>query len=292
MTDRPEQESGAGFDEAQPRPRSFATLLALAISAVLLFAGFLALGTWQLQRLEWKHALIERVEQRVHAPPVAAPGPERWPDITAATDEYRHVRVTGTFLHEHSAVVQAVTRLGSGYWLLTPLRTHDGNIVLVNRGFVTPEAAARIRKGLLKGTADSLPHQNPAEITGLLRISEPGGGFLRSNDPAADRWFSRDVAAIAASRDLGNVAPYFIDADAATQTTGEQSGGRPFDSPVGGLTVVSFPNNHMVYALTWYALALMVACAAFWFVREERRRPGTRTKSDNQERKHGRQGGN
>ena len=97
-----------------------------------------------------------------------------------------------------------------------------------------------------------------ASVTGLLRISEPGGGFLRSNDAAADRWYSRDVVAIASARGLGEVAPYFVDADAAAE---------PGPLPQGGMTQVSFRNTHLVYALTWFCLALMSAGAAIFLIR-------------------------
>ena len=82
--------------------------------------------------------------------------------------------------------------------------------------------------------------------TGLVRASEPHGGFLRANDAAADRWYSRDIAAIGRARSLGHLAPVFIDADATPN---------PGDYPVGGLTVVAFRNAHLAYALTWFALA-------------------------------------
>lgn len=254
-----EREGGPASAEAH-RPRSPVVKVGLAVVALVLFAGFIALGTWQVYRLQWKLALIERVEQRVHAAAVPAPGPELWPQITATSDEYRHVRLTGTFLPEFSARVQASTELGSGYWLLTPLRLRDGNIVLINRGFIPP--------------ATDITAENPSSssqevlITGLLRISEPGGGFLRHNDPTADRWYSRDVQAIAAARKLQSVAPYFVDADAGSEAVAPESSVRP----VGGLTVIAFHNSHLVYALTWYALALMVAGAAFWVMRDARRR--------------------
>src|SRR5438105_5507426 len=118
-----------------PRARSAVTRRMLAVCAGLVFACFVALGTWQLVRLQWKLDLIERVEQRAHAPAVAAPGRDRWPQITAESDEYRHVRVTGTFLYALTTRVQASTELGGGFWLLTPLRSADGSVVLVNRGF-------------------------------------------------------------------------------------------------------------------------------------------------------------
>lgn len=259
------ERDGTASSEIERRPRSRAAKLTLVVAAIVLFAGFLALGTWQVYRLQWKLALIERVEQRVHAAPVPPPNPERWPQVTAASDEYRHVRLTGVYLPDSSAKVQASTELGSGFWLLTPLRSEDGSIVLVNRGFIAPNAdVARDDAGKV------------VSITGLLRITEPGGGFLRHNDPAADRWFSRDVQAIAASRKLSPVAPYFVDADAGMEPA-DSSGVRP----IGGLTVIRFHNNHLVYALTWYALALMVAGAAFWVVRDERR---ARRAADRQDR--------
>ena len=90
-------------------------------------------------------------------------------------------------------------------------------------------------------------------VTGPLRMSEPRGAFLRTNEPAADRWFSRDVEAIAASHRLPPTAPYFIDAERAPHHTG---------LPIPGLTVISFSNNHLIYALTWGALALMTAAGA------------------------------
>lgn len=248
-------------DRRQPG-RSPATLVVLALLAVAAFAGLFALGTWQLERREWKHALIQRVEQRVHAAPVDAPGPQRWPRITAQSDEYRHVRLHGRFLHDRETLVQAVTAYGSGYWVLTPLLQSDGSIVLVNRGFVPQDRrdpATRV---------DNQPAGNVA-VTGLLRISEPKGGFLRSNDPAAGQWYSRDVAAIAAARglDAARVAPYFVDADAPPGAAPQA----PPSWPLGGLTVIRFPDNHLVYALTWYGLALMVAAAAWYVGREEYR---------------------
>ena len=230
---------------------------ALAAAAAVMFAGFMALGVWQIERRAWKHQLIERVEQRVHAPPVAPPGPEDWPQVSAARDEYRRVSVSGTWLHDAEALVQASTELGAGWWVLTPLRQADGTIVVVNRGFVAPPRRDRATR-----VAGNPPGED--RIVGLLRISESGGGFLRRNDPAAERWFSRDVAAIAAARRLDRVAPYFIDAERAASINEE--------APIGGLTVIEFRDNHLAYAITWFALAAMVVAAAVIFLREGHRR--------------------
>jgi len=236
-------------------PRGLAALAGLAVLFTAAFVVFASLGVWQVHRLSWKLALIERVERRVHAAPVPAPGPAQWPSVTAESDEYRRVQVAGVLDLAKTTLVQAVTDLGPGYWALTPLRADDGYAVLINRGFVPPGWRDRA-PGDQAGAGDRVT------VTGLLRLSEPKGGFLRSNDPAADRWYSRDVQAIAAARGLRHVAPYFIDADAS----GDRPGG-----PVGGLTVVTFHNSHLVYAVTWFSLALMVAAAGAYMVWQELR---------------------
>jgi surfeit locus 1 family protein len=251
--------------ENAPR-RSPTVRFILAVLAVLITIGFVALGTWQVFRLQWKLDLIRRVDQRVHAAAAPAPGRAWWPQVNAANDEYRHVLLSGHFLPESSAKVQAVTELGSGYWLLTPLCGTDGQIVIVNRGFITAETAAKMAAPVpAPPCTPDAAGAGAVKLSGLLRISEPGGGFLRHNDAAADRWYSRDVAAIAAARRLAPVAPYFVDADAGQEPGNDNS------RPVGGLTVIAFHNSHLVYAITWYALALMMAGVCLWVAREERR---------------------
>lgn len=195
-------------------------------------ALLVALGVWQVERLAWKRALIAQVERRLSATPTAAPAPPAWPRIGKA-DAYTRVSARGRWIAGRDTFVSATTRLGSGYWVLTPLDA-GGWTVLVNRGFVPA------------GQRDRIAPPRAATVTGLLRVTEPGGGVLRANAPADDRWYSRDTAAIAARRGIGEVAPYFIDADA-----------RGSGWPRGGLTVVRFPNNHLVYAITWFAMAAL-----------------------------------
>lgn len=220
------------------------TIRRIAIGTVwiLAIAGLLALGTWQVQRRTWKLDLIARVDARLHA----APEPALFGKAIGKQDEYRRIIVIGRFLSGKNALVQASTVRGPGWWVITPLATEQGT-VLVNRGYVPDRKSPVTPTGTVT-------------IVGLLRLTEPGGGFLRSNDPAAGRWYSRDVAAIARQNGL-TVEPYFIDAQAGRERPGQ---------PIGGLTVVTFTNNHLAYALTWYTLAIMTAAAFIYWVRSTR----------------------
>jgi surfeit locus 1 family protein len=252
--------------------RRWSTIL-LAVCVSLVFLGFIGLGSWQVWRLQWKTALIARVDARVHASAVSAPDRRHWSGITAQDDEYRHVSVRGTFLNERTTKVQATTVLGRGFWLITPLLVANGDIVLVNRGYVParasdwqPQDPDRIAS--LPGPAE--PGATVTTVTGLLRMSEPGGAFLRNNDAASGRWYSRDVEAIAAARTLGTVAPYFIDAEANANATPADTGAGVRE-PVAGLTVIAFHNNHITYALTWFAMALLMALAFLYNLRQSQK---------------------
>jgi len=243
-----------------PQPAKPGLVWLLLLVACMVFSGLLALGVWQVQRREWKLALIERVEQRVQAAPIVAPGQVEWATINRQSNEYTRVRITGRFDYSREALVRASTELGSGFWVITPLQTAQSFWVLVNRGFVPADQAQTSRAG-------STGQQT---INGLLRLTEPDGSFLQHNDIAAGRWYSRDVPAIAASLGLNaepgastlvSVAPYFIDAAASQDLQAW---------PRGGLTVLSFYNNHAIYALTWFVLAAMVAAATVYLLYSER----------------------
>lgn len=235
--------------------RSSRTLGLVALATIVFSAMFAALGVWQVKRLHWKLALIERVDARVHAS--AGPLPERstWPELTAESAEFLRVQVSGHYLHDKETLVHAVTELGGGYWVLTPMTTDKGYSVLINRGFVD-------RQHREPATRPVSRQAGPTSITGLLRLTEPHGAFLRTNDPVANRWFSRDVTAIAATRDLKDVAPFFVDADSAPGSV---------QWPVGGLTRVRFTNDHLVYALTWFTLALMVLTGGGYMLYDAKR---------------------
>lgn len=227
------------------RPLFFPGLATLAALAILV-----ALGTWQLQRHAWKQDLIDKVAARAYGAPAALPAEGEWPGWSAPAQDYRRVRITGRFLHEHEVAVHGLmsgAQRGQpvqGYYLLTPLRLPDGAAVIVNRGFVPTELRDPARR----------PGSDPSgevTLTGLLRAPETRGWFVPANEPYRNAWFVRDVDEIARAKGLVRVAPFLVDADAAPN---------PGGWPKGGQTRLAIPNDHLHYALTWYGLALTLAC--------------------------------
>ncbi|HEX7342536.1 MAG TPA: SURF1 family protein [Rhodanobacteraceae bacterium] len=229
------------------------------VLAVVFFVLFIALGTWQVHRYHVRKHISHAMRTRVHADPVAAPGPAQWSKIDAGHLQYLHVSLAGHYLPIKQTLVRGSSSDGYGYWVMAPLQTERGFIVLVNRGYIPAS---------LPGTP-AFKHAQPptgkVDLSGLLRSSEPGGGFMRANKPDKGLWYSRDVKAIAASDHLAadHVAPYFVDADAVANSP---------HWPVAGLTRVTIYNESMGYAITWYALALGTLLAAGIVIRYERAR--------------------
>ena len=215
------------------RPLLWPTLMTLP--AVL---GALALGTWQVQRLEWKTALIAERQARRDAPPLAG--------LPAAFDptqhEFRKVRVEGRFLHDKELYLAARSFRGNpGYHLITPLALAGGGTVLVNRGWIPLERKApdTRKPGQAEGTV---------AVEGYLRVPPGQGWFVPDNEPAKNFWFYVDIPAMAQHAGLADVKTYVLEAGPA-----ENLGGYP----VGGITQFDLPNDHLQYAITWYAMAII-----------------------------------
>ena len=214
------------------------------VLAALAFVTLISLGNWQVRRLHWKEALLASVEQQLQAPPITLAEAEALP---RSEIEYRPITVTGRFEHDRERHFFATYQGQSGYYVYTPLRLADGRAIFVNRGFVPfdmKDAATR-QEGQVTGTVT---------VTGLARdrLDEKPSFAVPENDIAQNIFYWKDIDAMARSTGLsaGEVVPFFVDAGDAPN---------PGGLPVGGVTRISFPNDHLQYAITWYGLAATLA---------------------------------
>lgn len=219
----------------------------LSILALAVFVMLLALGFWQVQRLQWKEALLATIEERVASPPLSLEEIETRFYETADV-EYRPVRATGEFLHGSERHFFATWQGQSGFYVYTPLRLQDGRAVFVNRGFVPydrKEPSTR-PQGQMGGEVT---------VTGLARnpLAEKPSFIVPDNQPEKNLFYWKDIEAMTAGAGLPpqtEMLPFFIDADDAANAGG---------LPVGGVTMIRLPNNHLQYAITWFGLAAALA---------------------------------
>lgn len=281
-------ESAKNMEAGALPPQNTASKIFSGLFIILLaffFCIFSALCLWQINRLAWKENLVARVNARIHLPPEEAKPRAEWTNISAEKDEYRPIRVSGVFLHDKEILVKASVLLsaldesgGAGFWVMTPLQTADNSIIFINRGFVPFDKKEQARR------AQNLP-QTAVTVTGLLRMSENSGVLFNKNNPQNHIWYHRTLPSLAAAAGLPpqNVAPYFIDAENETsaETAPKDTGGMVKNGsaaktsaniwPRRGLTQVQFPNNHLVYAITWFCGALGTLFAAFLIFRSRKR---------------------
>ena len=215
------------------------SLLAPAIATAFMGAFLIGLGVWQLHRLAWKEGLIAQIDARAHATPQPVPPPADWTGLQPKAYEYRNVFARGTFDNAKETLVFRPSEDGPGYLVMTPMALDGGGTIIVNRGFVPDNLKAQS----LRAAGDPSGH---VTVTGLMRAPEARNLFTPADDIATGQFFTKDPMTIA-ERDGIAAAPFVIDADATPN---------PGGWPRGGATVLSIPNNHFAYAMTWFGIAL------------------------------------
>lgn len=224
------------------RPTFWPTVI--TVPALLVLLG---LGGWQVERLSWKRELIAERTARTTAAPIALPaaGAALAPEALADLD-YRHATATGEFLHEREMYLAARTMEGAvGVQVVTPLRLADGTYLLVNRGWVPDgrKDPAKRAEGQVGGMVT---------VDGAIRVPGQQHWLQPDNEPAKNLWFWSDLGAMAAHAQIPpqQLTPVFLEAGAAPN---------PGGLPLGGQTKVNLPNDHLQYAITWFALAVGLA---------------------------------
>lgn len=218
----------------------------------------LALGSWQLQRLAWKEALIADREAGLALEPV--PLPDMFETAAAAESyDFRIVTLDGVFRHDLEQTFGARARANVlGHHVLTPLITESGKAVLVDRGWVPADKVhpASRPKGQLEGEVS---------LSGIARYraADRPGLFTPDNDPEQRRWYHYDLDAMEAALGIALV-PLVIEADDRAN---------PGGLPIGGRTLIRPANNHLQYAVTWYGLAV-VLIGVYIVYRRQHRAPG------------------
>jgi len=236
-------------------PVSRGAKVAALLAGALALAVLLALGVWQVQRLAWKEALIATIQTRLASPPVPLAEVLSSND-SFADQEYRPVTASGVFQHQAERHFFATHDGVSGFYVYTPLLLDSGDYLFVNRGFVPYERKEPSTRpeGQVTGRVN---------LTGLVRpmLLEKPSSIVPDNDPAKNIFYWKDIRAMAETSGLPleRFQGLFVDANDAPN---------PGGLPIGGVTIIELPNNHLQYAMTWFGLAAaLVGVLGMWFWR-------------------------
>jgi cytochrome oxidase assembly protein ShyY1 len=242
--------------------------LGFGLFTLVMIIVFVGLGVWQLQRRIEKHALIAALIERLAAAPVALPPAAAWSSLAAPRDEFRRVHFSAAFGSGPDAMVYSSGSAvrddvsGPGTWAFIPARLPDGEVIVVNAGFVQNTMQDRTEQDravtrLVTGSA--------IDLTGYIRFPEHAGWLTPAANIAKRLWFARDHQDMSRALGWGNVAPFYIDLEQPMPP-----GGIPKPGPL----AVHLKDDHLQYAITWFALAAAVAIAFFVWWRGKRHRAG------------------
>jgi len=231
----------------------FRPLPSLTVFCVPLLAALIALGVWQLQRLHWKLGLIAEMNAHLQAPPMSLDDILKLPQQDA---QYRRVALDGRFENDRESYFFTATDEGySAYHVVTPFELHDGRVLFVDRGLVPP--ALRNPQTRPASLLEGEQH-----VVGVWRVPDAPGFFTPAPDLKNRVWYSHNIAGIAKALAITPVAPVIVEADATPV---------PGGWPRGGQTVVSLPNDHLQYALTWFLMATALVVIYFAYHRAQGR---------------------
>ncbi|MGV3652534.1 MAG: SURF1 family protein [Devosia sp.] len=226
---------------------------------------FLMLGNWQMQRLAEKDALIASVTERAGLAPTPVPHPSEWDAVAPDYFDYRPIQLTGTYRHDQTVMVFTSLPAGEaryggpGYWVMTPLLSDRGGIVFVNRGFVPEQMRAQFTEG-------GAGPEGVVTLVGVGRASEAASSFTPGPDRQRGIEWIRNTERLHAMTDLEGepVANFYLDLPPGPE------GALPQGSPA----VISFPNNHLGYAITWFGFAAITPLLLLGWIWRQIRRSG------------------
>jgi cytochrome oxidase assembly protein ShyY1 len=242
---------------ASTKPRPVA---GFAIFTLVMLIAFVGLGVWQLQRRVEKHALIAALTERLAAAPQPLPAPAQWSALTPAHDEFSRVSFPATYSSRLDAMVYGSGSAvrddisGPGTWAFLPAQLPNGETVAVNAGFVPNTMQDRDQQDR---AVAQLITQQPVVLTGYIRFPEAAGMLTPAEDHTKRLWFTRDHLAMARALGWDKVAPFYIDLETPAPANG---------IPKPGPLEIHLKDDHLQYAITWFALAgaVVIAFAVWW----------------------------
>ena len=184
------------------------------------------LGTWQINRLNWKNSLINEVINSISMEPQTVELENI--DINS---QYLPVVFEGQFLEDEIHVLFSLKPYGPGFKIIKPFKLKSGEIILVDLGFVKERDKNINRK--IKAT----------KIMGNIFFPNETDYFTPSPNFTKNIWFSRDLEKMSS---FLNSSPRMLILSS--------------DLDISNIVVTplspNFVNNHLQYSVTWFSMAV------------------------------------
>ena len=213
------------------------------------FLTLCALGTWQLQRLEWKENIIAQLDSEY------AQNSDQsllhFEDLSTAKLRYGNVR--GRFDYTKEILVGPVSHDGKiGYRVVTPIKLQTGGSLLVQRGWIDQNSQDRLKATHPKGNIT---------VTGIFRQPD-WNRFTPDNSPENNIWTKLDIKEIAEAKNINPIAPVILYAQKAS---------KDFQGLIMQQQKWYPRNKHKQYALFWFTMAFVLLGICGFYARQHQK---------------------
>ena len=205
-----------------------------SVFVIFFILVFIALGSWQIIRLNWKNNLISEIENSFKNPPV---------ELTQSNQEnYLKIKTSGSVDFEKQIYLYNLNDNGTpGFEVINPILISNKNY-LINRGWIPFEK---------KGSQD-INIFDERNIIGTLKLQGRKNIFKPDNDIKENYWFSlnrKDILKFTGKE----FSSYIIYLDGNYQL------------PKPKKITANISNNHKKYAITWFSLAISILLLYLYF---------------------------
>ena len=195
---------------------------------------FVALGSWQLVRLNWKLDLIEQIQSSLKDEPINI--------NNTALKNYLRIKAVGTIDFENQIYLYNLNEKGApGFEVINPIKINKENYLL-NRGWIP----------FNKKNEKEINIIDENNIVGILRKQIKANMFKPKNDISNNYWFTlnrQDLYKLTGEK----FSPYIIYLSSKNELRKAK------------MITANISNNHKKYAITWFSLAISILLIYLYF---------------------------
>ena len=195
---------------------------------------FIALGSWQLVRLNWKLNLIEQIQSSLKDEPINI--------NNTVLKNYLRIKAGGTIDFENQIYLYNLNEKGEpGFEVINPIKINNENYLL-NRGWIP----------FNKKNEKEINIIDENNIVGILRKQIKANMFKPKNDILNNYWFTlnrQDLYKLTGEK----FSPYIIYLSSKSEL------------PKAKMITANISNNHKKYAITWFSLAISILLIYLYF---------------------------
>ena len=205
-----------------------------SVFTIFFILVFVALGSWQIVRLNWKNNLILEIENSLKNPPVEL--------TNSNVENYLKIKTSGSIDLEKQIYLYNLNDTGTpGFEVINPILINDTNY-LINRGWIPFE----------KKNSQEINVFDENDIIGTLKLQGRKNIFKPDNDLEENYWFSlnRDDILKFTGKEFSKYIIYL---------------NGNYQVPKPKKITANISNNHQKYALTWFSLAISILLLYLYF---------------------------